>query len=441
MVLSRRSPLKDEGLSSQPIRTGVRHHMLNDVNLGPTRYSKTGRTAQSLPQVKVAKRTMNGVTVVDLFAGAGGLSLGASLAGMKVRVMVELDPTACETLRMNSQFHRGIVLQSDVSNIRGEELRERAGLTRSDPLIVVGGPPCQPFSKAAYWLEPGREAAYRRAKARGDNVRRPSAVGSARRDPRRSLVREFLRLVVESRADGFVFENVPSILHPRNIATMQSLTIAAENAGFQCLLAKADAVEFGVPQHRERVFLLGARGAKPYFPHTTHSRDSRSTLFTHSATTAGEALASFACKRFFEREEVVTGKWAIHLRGIPPGWNYKWHTAWAGHRSPAFVAETRFWNFLLKLDPNRPSWTVPANPGPWTGPFHWESRRLRIPELAALQSFPSSYKFAGTRRDQVRQIGNAVPPPLAANMIRQVFVAIERKRPRTLVSTGRGLAK
>jgi len=104
--------------------------------------------------------------------------------------------------------------------------------------------------------------------------------------------------------------------------------------------------------------------------------------------------------------------------------NYKAHTAWSGHPNPAFVTETRFWNFLLKLSPNLPSWTIAASPGPWTGPFHWESRRLRTPELAALQSFPIGYKFQGSRRERVKQIGNAVPPLLAKKMLEKTIAKI-----------------
>jgi DNA (cytosine-5)-methyltransferase 1 len=95
------------------------------------------------------------------------------------------------------------------------------------------------------------------------------------------------------------------------------------------------------------------------------------------------------------------------------------------------VAETRFWNFLLKLDPKLPSWTIPANPGPWIGPFHWESRRLRTPELAVLQGFPVDYVFAGSRRERVRQIGNAVPPPLACAAVKAVIEAMPGRAART----------
>jgi DNA (cytosine-5)-methyltransferase 1 len=139
---------------------------------------------------------------------------------------------------------------------------------------------------------------------------------------------------------------------------------------------------------------------------------------------AGEACAPFGSDRYFEPEEVVRGRWAEHLRTVPPGGNYKAHTAWGGHPNPTFVTETRFWNFLLKLHPELPSWTIAATPGPWTGPFHWETRRLRVPELAALQGFPAGYKLAGSRREQVRQLGNAVPPPVAQHMVGAVLATL-----------------
>jgi len=183
---------------------------------------------------------------------------------------------------------------------------------------------------------------------------------------------------------------------------------------------RANAVEFGVPQRRVRVFVLGIRDEAPRRPEPTHSEEDGAGSGRLPAVTAGEALAAFADRRFYEPEEVVEGRWAKHLQTVPPGGNYKAHTAWAGHPRPTFETETRFWNFLLKLSPRLPSWTIAANPGPWIGPFHWDSRRLRTPELAALQGFPSGYVFMGGRRDRVRQIGNAVPPPLAQAMIESV---------------------
>jgi len=375
----------------------------------------------------------SGVAVIDLFAGAGGLGLGAEQAGADLRLAVELDPVACVTLKSNRP-HPRVVAEADVTQLTGARLRKMAGLTAREEVIVVGGAPCQPFSKAAYWTEEGADSAYRRARASGiEGVSRPAAPTAPRSDARRSLVEHFTRLVVETKADGFVFENVPAITHPRNRPMLDALVSKLADSGHQISVMKVSAVAYGVPQRRERVFVLGSRAQRPKRPQPTHGTSTDSCGIKADLApmpTAGEACAPFKSKRYFEPEEVVTGRWAEHLRTVPAGWNYKAHTAWGGHPEPTFVTETRFWNFLLKLDPSRPSWTIAASPGPWTGPFHWESRRLRVPELAALQGFPSVYEFAGNRREQVRQIGNAVPPPLARHMVGAVLTAVSIQSPR-----------
>lgn len=361
--------------------------------------------------------------VIDLFAGAGGLSVGATDAGCEVRACVELDSVACRTLRANESYH-GKVLEADVAELSGLGLRQAARLAPGDPLIVVGGAPCQPFSKAAYWTETGEESRYRRARAAGEAVTRPAAPTEPRPDARRTLVEEFWRLIYEADADGFVFENVPSIKHPRNRPVLEGFRRAAEDAGYQVAQVTANAAEFGVAQTRERVFLLGSKRGAPIAPQATHTLKGEVAL--KPALTAGEALAGLDRPEFFEPEEIVTGRWAEHLRTVPPGWNYKAHTAWAGHPNPTFVTETRFWNFLLKLSPDRPSWTIAASPGPWTGPFHWANRRLRTVEMAALQGFPREYNLVGSRREKVRQMGNAVPPPLARKMVEAVLATVDR---------------
>lgn len=369
-------------------------------------------------------RRAKGLPVIDLFAGAGGLSVGASEAGCDVRASVEIDPVACDTLRANAGYH-GTVLQGDVAAITGLGLRKAARLAPGDPLIVVGGAPCQPFSKAAYWTEDGEESRYRRARAAGVQLDRPPPPTEARADTRRTLVEEFWRLIYEANADGFVFENVPSIKHPRNRPVLDGFRHAAESAGYAVTQITANAAEHEVAQTRERVFLLGARASTPVAPQPTRTLGKRE-LALPAAMTAGDALEGLDGPEFFEPEEVVSGRYAEHLRTVPPGWNYKAHTAWAGHPNPSFVTETRFWNFLLKLSPDRPSWTIAANPGPWIGPFHWTSRRLRTIELAALQGFPRGYRIIGNRRDRVRQMGNAVPPPLARRMVEAVLASVGR---------------
>ena len=360
------------------------------------------------------------VSVIDLFAGAGGLSIGAELGGAQTALAVELDEFACMTLRENAPT-RTQVRRADLTQTSGPELREWAGLDPTDQLIVIGGPPCQAFSKAAYWLDEGSESQWRKAKAKGAAGARPDATSAVRPDERRSLVDHFARLVVESEADGFVFENVPSILHPRNRPVMDALVGTLESAGFQTAMTRALASNFGVAQHRERVFLLGSRISTPAVPLPTHDGRSLGALGLLPAVSCREALRSLEGTDLAEPEVEVRGRWKHLLDEVPPGWNYKFHTSWAGHPSPSFEAERRYWNFLLVLDPDKPSWTIPASPGPWVGPFHWDHRRLTSSEMAALQGFPSGYRFSGGRRERVRQIGNAVPPPMAAPMVRSVM--------------------
>jgi len=370
--------------------------------------------------------------VIDLFAGAGGLSLGAAEAGCDVRLSVDNDEVSCRTVEANPEFLGGAVECADVTGLSGADLRRLAGLEASDPLLVVGGAPCQPFSKAAYWVEAGEEAAYRRARAAGSEAEKPPPPEFPRPDDRRTLVEEFWRLVRESDADGFVFENVRSITHPRNKPVLEALERAARANGYKVTFVSANAVEHGVPQRRQRVFLLGSRHRKPEEPEATHAAPAvAEEIGKLPFEVVGPALAPYAGKEFSEPEEVVEGRWAEHLKTVPPGGNYKAHTAWGGHPNPTWETETRYWNFLLKLDPQLPSWTVNASPGPWTGPFHWETRRLRTPELAALQTFPGGYEFKGTRRERVRQIGNAVPVLLAKRMVEAAAAALEvgEKRP------------
>ena len=376
------------------------------------------------PAMKRRTNSRTTVATIDLFAGAGGLSIGASMAGADVRLLVDNDGPSCGTLRANHKLHPGEVLEEDVVALNGMDLRDRAGV-RSDPLLVIGGAPCQPFSKAAYWTDEGAEASYRRARAAGKSMDRPVPPTFVRPDERRTLVEEFWRITEESDADAFVFENVRSITHPRHRPVLNALIAAASKGGFQTTLMKLNAADYGVPQRRQRVFLVGSRQVAPSEPQRSHAKAEKAGgLGLKSYETAGPALAPYASDEHFEPEEVVEGRWAEHLRTVPPGGNYKAHTAWGGHPKPTFVTETRYWNFLLKLSPDLPSWTINASPGPWTGPFHWESRRLRTSELAALQTFPSGYVFEGSRRERVRQIGNAVPPLLAEVVVSEAIATL-----------------
>ena len=106
---------------------------------------------------------------------------------------------------------------------------------------------------------------------------------------------------------------------------------------------------------------------------------------------------------------------------VPPGDNYLYFTAERGYPNPIFKWRSRYWTFLLKLSPDRPSWTIQASFSNNTGPFHWKNRWLRINEIKRLQTFDDSYDFAGDFKEQWRQIGNAVPVLLAQTIAREIM--------------------
>ena len=375
--------------------------------------------------------------VIDLFSGAGGLGLGVTAAGGDLRLSVELNELACMTMKSNPKYHKGKVVCADVRNLTGEMLKEEAGLKSYEKFFIVGGPPCQPFSKASYWTDPGNESKYRRAKSLGEVLEKPEAITEAKEDERRSLIFEFYRLIKESDPEGFLFENVPSILHPRNKKLFENFRNSMHELGYLTTFVKVNGLNHGIAQKRLRVILLGLKERKPSSPEITHTDDPQ--LLDKGylpIVTPSEVLSSFRSNNFFEEEEVIKGKWASQFMEIPPGMNYKALTAWAGHPNPSFIAETRFWNFLLKLHPYKPSWTIAASPGPWTGPFHWDNRRLRIPELAVLQGFPGDYKFCGSRREQVKQIGNAFPCHIAKACMNSLFGKNSKLNPELLYEVG-----
>jgi len=367
------------------------------------------------------------IPIIDLFSGAGGLGLGSLMAGGDLKLSVEIDRLACDTMNANPKYHKGNILNVDVMKLRGSDLIKESGISKNDPFILVGGPPCQPFSKASYWTDPGHDSKYRRARSQGLSISKPEIIKEARPDERRSLVNEFYRLIKESKPEGFLFENVPSILHPRNKNTFLDFKNSVENLGFKTLLCKVDGLDFGLAQKRQRIILLGLKDEFPSEPIKTHSSLGEPSIGLKKYVSAQEALMGFEGEEYYEPEEIISGKWANELRQIPPGMNYKALTAWAGHPNPTFIAETKFWNFLLKLHPQKASWTIAANPGPWTGPFHWDNRRLRTVELAILQGFPSNYKFIGKRRDIVKQIGNAFPSNIAAGCLKPLIESIRIK--------------
>jgi DNA (cytosine-5)-methyltransferase 1 len=197
------------------------------------------------------------------------------------------------------------------------------------------------------------------------------------------------------------------------------------------------AAEYGVPQLRRRVFVVGRRDGKPFkFPPITHSGVSeRDRIVDQSKipfVTAGQVIGDLL-PGVPEPGEIVEGEFGELASEVPPGQNYLWHTDRYGGRN-VFKWRSRYWTFLLRLDPDRPSTTLQAQPGPYVGPFHWENldngcgekraRRLRIPEMRRLMTFPDDFQLAGSRADMQRQLGNAVPVKLGLVVVEALMAQL-----------------
>ena len=330
---------------------------------------------------------------ISLFSGAGGLDLGATKAGLKIRQCIEFDPDSCETLRINHQFSNVEILEEDIREVDFTAQKEKLPSKGIDKRIVIGGPPCQPFSKNSYWV-----------KNENRNVDR---------DPR-NLISEFIRCVDEIEADAFILENVESIKHPTNKHMIDFIMAAGESMNYGVSYFTLNAADYGVPQKRKRVFFVGIKNSKPIteIPLKTHTSANSKDLFSNLPTHlgVGEFIKPFEGNEFFEsQEDASNGTYFEELKNVPPGNNYTTLSKLQNYQGRTFKSGSRFWNFLFKLHTENPSITIAAQPGPWVGPFHWTNRRLRVPEIAAIQTFPKNYKFYGNRRSVQKQIGNAVP--------------------------------
>lgn len=346
-------------------------------------------------------RKMHKIKAISLFSGAGGLDVASVLAGVPIVVSTDFDHDCIETLKVNEKYFKDSkIIEGDLHHIDSQVFLDILTGNKISDFIVIGGAPCQPFSKAGYWV--------------GNKVRRGI------NDPRATLVNEYLRVVIDLMPKGFVFENVESLLHPTNKAIVDKFIEIIEAAGYNYKIIHANALDYGVPQKRKRIFIIGTKGQfKREEPIKTHASDDKyKSLKLKPYVTVGKIIEKFDDEKYFEPYEVTSnGTYYKELCAVPAGENYKALTAWAGYPDPKFVADKRFWSFLLKLSPDKPSWTITAQPGPWVGPFHWKNRRLRVPEIAAIQTFPENYKFIGNRRSVQKQIGNAVPCLMGKAMI------------------------
>jgi len=332
---------------------------------------------------------------LSLFSGAGGLDIAFHDLGFDVVEMVEIEKKFVDTLIRNTGS--GQYLADSKPNCI--DIRDYDPEFDSDIDFIIGGPPCQTFSAA------GRRAA--------------GVKGTT--DSRGTLFEEYVRLLKKLKPSGFLFENVSGLTGADAGLALIGIKEAFSEAGYKISFRVLDAADFGVPQHRERMFIVGTKKEILKFPRPTHGPDSPDKRNFHTARTAINNL------ELTEKEKDVGlgGRYGHLLQEIPPGLNYSFFTEKMGHPNPIFAWRSKFSDFLYKANPDVPVRTIKAQGGQYTGPFHWDSRPFSVTEMKRLQTFPDSYEVVGNRQVAVHQIGNSVPPQigriLGLAILEQIF--------------------
>jgi DNA (cytosine-5)-methyltransferase 1 len=361
---------------------------------------------------------------VDLFAGAGGMSLGFEQAGVDVLAAVEIDPIHAAVHKFN--FPDCSILPKSVQDVTGDEIRSKSAIGQKPVDIVFGGAPCQGFSLI------------------GQRVLD---------DPRNSLVKDFVRLVSELDASYFVFENVKGLTVGKHRKFLEELIEAFKTVGYNIRpdWRVLNAANYGVPQDRQRLFLLGARKGltPPLYPDQLTTRaGKRSELILPRGPSCEDALGDLPDAEQFDSlnntDEFLTGAWEGHsdysskMRcETSKAWQYGYKRSWSPElltssirTKHSDISRNRFAETppgtiepisrFFKLSANGVSNTLRAGTdaarGAFTSPrpIHYKYHRcVTVREMARLHGFPDWFRLHRTKWHGARQIGNAVPPPLA----------------------------
>ena len=326
------------------------------------------------------------VKCLSLFSGIGGFEVGMAPCGFCFTNILEWDECCCQTLNANRKLTGAVE-----ENVQPIDIMKTApeNFSKESVDYIVGGPPCQSFSAA------GRRAG--------------GVAGTS--DTRGTLFWYYCQYVKHFKPKAFVFENVRGILSSKQGEDFKIICASFSEIGYNLFWRVLNAADYGVPQQRERVFLVGIRndlGIEFKFPKPTHGPDSPD---KRPYVTVREAIADIT-----DENEVVPpygGKYGHLIPDIPVGENYRFYTEEMGHPNPLFAWRSKFSNFLYKMDPDDICKTIIAYQGRYDGPFHWHNRKCTVDELKRMQGFPKDYMIPQKYTEGVKQIGNSVSPPVA----------------------------
>lgn len=374
-------------------------------------------------------------TVVDLFSGVGGLSLGFEQAGFDVVAAVEIDPIHAAVHKYN--FPECTVIPRSISDVSANEIKKAVSGRPID--VIVGGAPCQGFS----------------------------LIGQrALDDPRNSLVKDYIRLVYELRPKFFVFENVKGLTVGKHKKFLQEIVDNLTEAGYSITLPwkVLNAKDYGVPQSRERLFLIGSLESAlvPVYPVPANCLVSCKEAIGDLPDVDSFSELLDSDKVLFDRYREGSNYSSEMRCANSSAWHYSYKRIWdkeyltaslrTGH---SLISRNRFIltepgqvepiSRFFKLSENGICNTLRAGTdsarGAFTSPrpIHYKyARCITVREMARLHGFPDWFRFHATKWHGARQIGNAVPPPLARSIAAEILKVIKIKptRPRRVVDLG-----
>ena len=344
------------------------------------------------------------LSCVSLFSGCGGLDLGLKRAGFTTVAAVDMDKHCIASFEAN--FPGANVLCKDIISWPESEMQSWFRQFQRPIALLAAGPPCPPFSKSRFW---------RTDLPRG--FADPAGVGS---------FHAVLSAIRIARPLAFLIENVKGLTYRGNRAALDYVVKEAEEVGYSVNWVVVNAADYGVPQLRERCFVVGLLGGEAFeFPAPTHAKQpDRPDLSPW--VTAGDVMNDIDTEEAADNwGHTAGGRYKHLLEELPPGENYLYFTAERGYPNPQFRWRSRYWTYLLKLSPNLPSWTIQAKRTNNMGPLHWRNRVLRIEEVKRLQSFPDDFVLYGDVNKRWRQLGNAVPPVLAEAIGRAIAAQLQ----------------
>lgn len=327
--------------------------------------------------------------IVSIYSGVGGLDLGFEKAGFKTVFATDIWDVACDSLKSN-------LPESEIVCDNIESLNFKLVRKKYDPIAgLIGGPPCPPFSKSRF---------YRKEKERGLDDENGFIT-----------ISNYFRAVEELNPNFFFFENVHGFVYKPHKSAMELVESESRRLGYKIFYKVVNAADYGVPQIRQRFICIGIKETMNdfKFPEPTHADPVKIINGLKPWVTCGEVIGDLDYNLPEDSKMVAGSKHKDLLMLVPPGDNYLFFTEERGYPTPIFKWRSRYWSFLLKLSPEKPSWTIQASHSNNMGPFHWKNRFLRIEEIKRIQTFEDSHVCLGAYKEQWRQIGNAVPPLLA----------------------------